>query len=233
MRDEFRNAFNRGGNGPFLPIVFCLDVSGSMKSRISDLQQGLQQFIQDIKSDKMAIKAAQGAIITFDDNVTVVQDFAPVVDWQIPTLTAGGTTDLIGAVDKALEMLEIQKRKYQSEGCDYIQPWLVILSDGEQYPKDDAGVDRVAAKVSKLIKDQKLVSFNIGIGNKVNSDLGKFSKDQDKYLEMIEGKGFSGFFAFISMSASVTVRSGSPGHQTDIDDMLADAIMESFTVKRY
>ena len=43
-------------NEAFLPIVFCLDVSLSMKGHINELKKGLQQFIDDVIAKFTALK---------------------------------------------------------------------------------------------------------------------------------------------------------------------------------
>lgn len=224
----FNDAVFGSGNGPFLPVVFCLDVSGSMTGRIQELQNGLRQFIEDVKNDEVAKRTAQGAVITFGTSVDVIQKFAPVTDWQIPILKAEGSTDLIGAVKTALQMLEDKKQNYKKEGCTYYQPWLVILSDGGQYPENPSGLDNIASEVSNLARNNKLVPFSIGVGNEVFwDDMKKFSKDQNMALELKNTHSFREFFLFFSASASETVRSTvSEGHQIDIE-----AMKRAFNVK--
>lgn len=226
--DNFSQTIPSSNSHPILPIVFCLDLSSSMYERVQALQRGLQQFIDDIKSDDLTIRAVEGAIITFNSVTEVVQDFAPVVDWKVPQLTVDGESNLVGAVALALELLENKTQNYKHEGRAYYQPWLVILAIDGQFPDDPSGLDWAADRVSKLISQNKLVSFPIGIGDDICwEDLMKFTKDQDSALELKNSGSFLDFFSFFSSSASLTVRSSVlEGYEIDLE-----AMKKTFNVK--
>ncbi|MBQ4437493.1 VWA domain-containing protein [bacterium] len=193
-------------NGPFIPVAMCLDVSGSMKDRIPNLKEGLKQFIQDVRENEKASVLAEGAIITFADDVKLIQSFSKINDWGIPKLEANGRTDLVGAVEYALQILQERKDYHKSIGNSYNQPWLVILTDGAQCPKDPNGIDRVASKVVDLVKKKKLVCFPTlvclptGVEDRVaKDDLKKFHPDHIA-IQLKNGTSFKDFFEFFSQS---------------------------------
>ncbi|MFN9112846.1 MAG: vWA domain-containing protein, partial [Bacteroidota bacterium] len=75
--------------------VLVLDTSGSMGGEpISQLNAGLQQFLQELQSDPMALSRVELAIVTFGEVVEVIQSFAPVTEVNIPTLSVSGYTPL-------------------------------------------------------------------------------------------------------------------------------------------
>ncbi|MBE6425012.1 MAG: VWA domain-containing protein [Planctomycetaceae bacterium] len=222
------------GNGPFLPVIFCMDVSGSMLHNIAAMQDGFRQFVRDVQSDEQANKVVRGAVITFESNVHVVQDFEAVSNWNLPVLQADGCTDLAGAVNKALEILNEKKREYQRDGVTYYQPWIVLFTDGAHYTgmkstqEDATDVRNAANEVISLCKARKLVSFPIGIGDGVDWETLKSFSTEGIALSLKDTNSFAEFFKFFSMSASATARSNTDaGHQIDMEQL-----MRAFDVKR-
>jgi uncharacterized protein YegL len=78
---------------PRCPCVLLLDTSGSMQGApIQALNQGLRSFQEDLQNDTLAAKRVEVAVVTFNTEVSVAQDFVTVDRFQPPTLTAQGLT---------------------------------------------------------------------------------------------------------------------------------------------
>ena len=95
---------------PRCPCVLLLDTSGSMQGMSLDaLNEGLRTFKDDLARNSLASRRVEVAVITFDCDVNVVQDFVTADQFDPPTLTAQGLTHVGAAINKALD--EVQARK--------------------------------------------------------------------------------------------------------------------------
>lgn len=178
---------------PHVPVCLCLDTSGSMliteggtptgdytevdgkryrvaiggTTRLDTLQKGIQQFYDAIFEDENARYAAEISIVTFDDEARMVTDFSRVeyddVRESIPNLDTHDRTALGAGVNLALDLLEKRKQEYKQKGVDYFQPWLVIMTDGENNgPATE--LERAKTRIHELVEQKKLSVFPFIIG---------------------------------------------------------------------
>lgn len=228
---------------PRVPVCLCLDVSASMgavedgdykptgktvfqdgkewqiveggRTRIDELQKGVQLFFDAVKEDEIAMYAAEIAIITFNDKAKCIREFSGLSsDDTVPELVADGTTAMGEAVDMALEKLAARKEDYKKAGVDYYQPWLIIMSDGE--PNGDENIYRRAVQESaRLVNDKKLAVFAVGIGAEADlAALGEFSPKRPAIR--LQKLKFREFFEWLSQSVSRTSQS-MPGDAVKLD----------------
>ena len=86
---------------PRCPCVLLLDTSGSMQGApIKALNEGLRTFQEDLVRDTLAVKRVEVAVVTFNNEVRVVQDFVTVDQFQPPTLVAEGLTSVLINLNK-------------------------------------------------------------------------------------------------------------------------------------
>ena len=177
---------------PRVPVVLCLDFSGSMgaveddgtlkdtgetvyedgqtwnivtggTSRISELKKGVELFYEAIREDEVAQYSAEICIVTFNSTVKCVEDFA-TIDRQpsLPEFIATGETYMGEGVNLALDLLEKRKKEYKDKGVDYYQPWLVLMTDGDANG-NSGELARAMSRTNDLINNRKLTIFPIGI----------------------------------------------------------------------
>ena len=160
-----------------ITVCLCLDTSGSMQKNnaIGQLIEGASMFYKSIKEDEQARNSCEIAIVTFDSEVKVIEEFSSVETKQIPHLEANGGTAMAHGVDKALDLLNERKEQYKANGVDYFQPWLVIITDGKPGDLEDLPV--VQEKTKKLMEEKKLAIFPIVVGSDDNPE---------KYRSVIE-----------------------------------------------
>lgn len=231
---------------PRLAICLCLDTSGSMgevegdcidtgrteyidgktynivtggTSRIDELQKGVEHFFNSIKNDDIAKYAAEISIVTFDDDIATLIDFGSIEkQGPVGEFKLGRYNTLMGeGVNLALDMLEKRKRDYKSNGVDYYQPWLVLMTDG--VPNGDkAELDRAVTRTANLVNSRKLTVFPIAIGNETDmSTLNSFSPKRPALK--LKGLNFTAFFEWLSKSVSKTSQSN-PGDTVKLDTSL-------------
>lgn len=143
-----------GTNAAITPICILVDRSWSMKSpqfvdesgltRMNRLNQGIQQFIEQIKEDDMLADSVEISIVGFADDMDDDPQNPPVEellkfstienigDIEITATNRSGDTPL--GVTEALRILEDEKQFLKDNKSKYNQPWLVIFSDGHATP---------------------------------------------------------------------------------------------------
>ncbi len=228
---------------PRVPIVLCLDTSGSMGravggtrtgktlfddgitwnivtggiSCISEMQQGIEQFYEALREDETAMYAAEVAIVTFNDKAECVEDFANIERQETnPKLTAYGNTALGEGVNLALDLLEKRKEEYKEKGVDYFQPWLVLMTDGTPNG-DQAAYLQAIDRTQDLVNANKLTVFPVGIGPAADMKaLNAFSPKRQAIRMKGTDLKFKEFFSWLSQSVAQTSRS-TPGEDIALD----------------
>lgn len=230
-----------------VPICICLDLSGSMNtvesgeikqtgrqeyidgklyniveggtSRLDELQKGLELLFKSIKEDDMAVDAAEVAIVSFADDAKKEMDFDHIENQELPLLEANGDKTAIGSgVILALQILEERKNLYKEAGVQYFQPWLVLMTDGENNKNQNALAEAIK-KTEELTKGKKLSIFAIGIGK--DADMEILAKLSPKRRPLrLQGIKFPEFFEWLSQSiARVSVsKTGEDVKLPPIDD---------------
>ena len=221
-----------------VPVCLCLDTSGSMMTtvggtltgrkkfidgteydvvtggitRLETLQKGIQLFYDAIYEDESARYAAEISIVTFDDEARVLTDFSRVeyndVREPVPVLMTKDRTALGAGVNCALDRLEQRKQEYKDKGVDYYQPWLVIMTDGENNGSAQE-LDRARRRIHDLVKDNKLSVYPFIIGT--DEGIGTLASLSPKQKPMkIEVTQMKGLFRWLGKSIA-NVSSGSLG----------------------
>lgn len=159
-----------------LLLLFCLDVSGSMRKNVKDLEKGILRFIEDCYDHLETRKSCEIMIITFGESVNVIQQFDTVdciVKNGLPqyNLNASGYTPIGESVRLGLELLDERWEELKHLGFSRYIPCLVVMSDG--YPEGStpqvtaermAVLDEVSQELAKRVIHKTLTTFSIGIG---------------------------------------------------------------------
>jgi uncharacterized protein YegL len=148
MVDEMKLRMDELVNNPTarVPVCLCLDTSSSMSGNpIEELNQGVEAFLTELKSDEVAQYSAEVAVVTFGGVASKALDFAALSSQTVPRLAADGGTPMGAGVEMALNLLEKRKREYADAGVDYYQPWLVLMTDGQPTDAIETAVARTVA----------------------------------------------------------------------------------------
>ncbi len=202
---------------PRVPIVLCLDVSGSMEGdKIHELNRGVNEFFQALKADEVAASSASVAIVVFSNTGQMLQNFTTIESlssWPEIEITRGATA-IGNGVNLSLDMLAEQKGLYKQTGVDYYQPWLVIMTDGQPYGEEKSEYTRAADRTRQLESEGKLVVFPIGIG--ADADMNVLQLFSLRTPLRLKGLRFKEFFQWLSQSV-VRVSQSRPGEKVKLD----------------
>ncbi|MCC3414003.1 MULTISPECIES: VWA domain-containing protein [unclassified Microcoleus] len=197
---------------PRCPVVLLLDTSGSMSGdRINELNAGLASFKQDVEKDTTASLRVEVAIITFDSSVHIVQDFVTMDNFYPPQLTTSGTTSMGEGIELALNEVENRKAIYKSNGIQYYQPWVFLITDGG--PTDSW--QSAAQRVRQADADRKISFYAVAVQGADMNILRQIAPVNIPPL-MLKGLQFQELFRWLSDSMKRVSISKVGGGQTSL-----------------
>ena len=153
IREGVRNTIAQTGgtrmdylSEPHVACCLLVDTSGSMNAngKIDQLNQALRDFRETVCSDPLSRMRVDICVISFATDVSIVTPFCPILQFEPPTLTAGGTTCMGEGIRFALEAVHEQVSKYHEAGVECFKPFVLMITDG--YPTDDTtGLENLIA----------------------------------------------------------------------------------------
>ncbi|MFN7928917.1 MAG: VWA domain-containing protein [Blastocatellia bacterium] len=185
---------------PRCPCILLLDTSGSMSgAKISELNAGLQTFAEELRSDAMAAKRVEIAIITFGP-VQTVQYFITPDAFQAPHLVASGDTPMGAAIESAVSLVAERKAAYKANGVGYYRPWLFLITDGA--PTDNVSAATAAIREGEASKS--LMFYAVGVDG---ADLNRLAQVAVRQPLKLRGLSFKELFVWLSNSLGTVSRS--------------------------
>lgn len=182
--------------------VLVVDVSGSMQGDpMQQLNTGLQSFHQAIISSKDPVtpNRLEVALVTFDNEIKVVQQPSLVFDFSMPVLQCGGTTKLVDGVREGMRLIDERKAWYKSTHQDYYRPYLILITDGE--PDSDQDVVGLGGQLRAAVDGKQFVFWAFGTDAANMATLSKLAHPSTPPLKF-SSADFSEFFKWLSKSFS-------------------------------
>jgi uncharacterized protein YegL len=189
-------------------IVLILDVSGSMGGRkIDTVNQALGKFRGIIQEDSVTALRADVAVIEFDHEARVVQDFTNGTDFEPPVLSVKGGTKYAGAVNLALDLIEGRKQSYREGGVAYYRSLAYFLTDGAPEHENDADLAQAASRVAAAEENRGVAFFSFCIGREVTQELAKLAPPNRPAVELKNMEQLEGSIEWLSNSMAAISRS--------------------------
>ena len=177
--------------------------------KISSLNEGIKAFKKDLAEDKLAALRVENALIGFDNEIKVHQDFTTVDRFEPPALVAGGLTHMGSAVLRALEMTEARKKLYNANGVKYYRPWIFLITDGEPLGAEGPVFDAAVRRVHYGDNKKPVAFFGVGVEG---ANLTRLAQLCVRAPVKLTGLNFVEMFVWLSRSAQQVARS-KPGEQ--------------------
>lgn len=183
---------------PRCPCVLLLDTSGSMQGApIDALNDGLQTFRDDLVRDELAKKRVEVAIVTFDNQVKVIQNFVTVDQFESPLLTAQGQTHMGKGIHQALDMIASRKAEYRNSGVTYYRPWVFMITDGEPQGEADHLIEEASKRLKEEETNKRVAFFAVGVEN---ANIERLKEVVTRTPVKLKGLDFREMFIWLSAS---------------------------------
>lgn len=190
-----------------LPIYLLLDTSGSMSGEpIEAVKNGIQLLETTLKQDPYALETAYVSVITFDSTARQVIPLTEVVQFQAPSIQAGGATSLGQALALLAERIESEvKKNTPTEKGDW-KPMVFLMTDGD--PTDDwnAGLQRL-----KQVKTGTIVACAAGM--QANTHILMQITESVVQLDSANEATIKAFFKWVTQSIAVSSQHVDANHE--------------------
>ena len=200
-----------------LSIVLILDVSDSMGHnggvKINTVNEALAKFRDDIREDTLTSARADIAVIEFNHEVRLAQDFTNGGTFEPPVLTAGGGTKFSQAVNLALDTIEARKQSYRDNGIAYYRSLAYFLTDGNPEHDNDADLNQAAARLAAAdnAKAKEVAFFSFLIRDPAlrtdATQLNRLAPPQRRPVELTSMEQLKQSIEWLSRSARVVSQS--------------------------
>ena len=154
---------------PHCPVIMVLDTSHSMWGQgLADLKRSLNEFGRIMCQETFQDALIDIETIRMGENFGVLEAFTPVQDSVLTgmEIRPKGDTPLGASLSLALSELEKQLGVYRAGGVNYVQPQMIVLSDGKS--SDDFSAP--AQKIREMVRDGKLNCRAIALGSDPDYD---------------------------------------------------------------
>lgn len=180
-----------------MACLLLLDTSGSMSGDpIRNLNSAINIFKNDVMKDEKTRNIVDIAVVEFNDETNIIQEFVPIGELNPVALEAGGMTSMADAISTAIDMVDDRSRFYFTTGTVPYKPWIVLISDGG--PTDDPGdFDNAVRKIQDHEENGKVKVFALGVEGYDSQTLHRIA---GKKVMKLEGHSFEGFFDWLNKS---------------------------------
>jgi uncharacterized protein YegL len=136
-----------------LPVYLLLDTSGSMHGEpIEAVRNGMQTLVSSLLQDPHALESAYLSVITFAETAAQVVPLTELAQFQMPVLTASGTTSMGAALSLLAERVQQEVAKTTVDQKGDWKPIVFMMTDGAATDDLAAGIAAIkAAKLGALI----------------------------------------------------------------------------------
>lgn len=194
-----------------MPVYLLLDSSGSMAGApIQGVEQGVQLLRNELLSLPQAVEMVHIGVITFASKADQVVPLTPVTTFSPPSLSAGGTTALGGALRKLAQALDNEITPTTADKKGDYKPLVFLLTDGE--PTDDW---EPALRTLNSRQEKKVGSMvALGCGDGVNFDILRQITPNVLAMPDATADNIRAFFRWVSASvktASVSAAGAASG----------------------
>ncbi len=198
-----------------MALLFLVDTSSSMEGKpIDELNKGLNRFKEQVCKDEQTRNILDVAIVEFNSEWRVVQDWRPIEHMDSVNLIADGATYMMDALEHSIDMVNERSRFYKRSGAVPYKPWIVMISDGA--PFDD--IDEMAKKINEMAEKEKLAFWSLAVSG---ADFDVLHKLSGRRVIKLADYNFEKFFDWMNKSMRA-VSVSTPGDKKPQGQTLPD-----------
>lgn len=185
---------------PRCSCLLLLDTSYSMSGQpISELNNGVSLFREELIADSLAIKCVEIAVVTFGP-VVVQHEFHTAPNFYPKSFQADSDTPMGEAILKGIDLVQRRKDEYKRNGIAFYRPWIFLITDGA--PTDNWS--QAAAMIREGEARKSFAFFAVGV-QKANMEVLKEISVREPLK--LQGLKFRELFLWLSNSMKSVSRS--------------------------
>ena len=177
--DEFKqfDRLNQNTNSR-IPIFFCIDVSGSMGSkvgffetRLSLLSKVMRRLLESMKKHPILSERAVIGVVTYNNRAILQQ---PALDLGVLDISKATSFDAANqtvfslGLSRTLQAIDQYRDSVRRSDVETFTPMLVFMTDGEPVGDYDSEIEKVYSEIWNRIQRNDLYVFPIGISQQAN-----------------------------------------------------------------
>nr|WP_313014249.1 VWA domain-containing protein [Moraxella sp. CTOTU48841] len=180
-----------------LPVYLLLDTSGSMHGEpIESVKNGVQTLLSTLRQDPYALETAYLSIITFDSSADQIVPLTELASFQVPSLTASGTTSLGDALSLLAKCIDQEVQKTTPEVKGDWKPLVFLMTDGSPTDNWQRGFESL-----KAVKAPMIIACAAGHG--ADTSVLKQITEIVVSLDTADANTIKAFFKWVSASVSI------------------------------
>jgi uncharacterized protein YegL len=198
-----------------LPVYLALDTSGSMMGEpIEAVKNGLQLLVSTLRQDPHALETAYLSVIGFGSDASVLAPLTELAAFQLPAITASGTTAMGAALALIARQIDAEVSKTTAETKGDWKPLVFLMTDGN--PTDDW-----RSGLAELQKRKVGTVVVCGAGPNCDDGTLKQISEIVVKLDTADTSTISAFFKWVSASIAVGSQKVDAGGKevTGLDDL--------------
>ncbi len=206
--DEFKqfDRLNQNTNSR-IPIFFCVDVSGSMntkvgffETRLSLLKKVLRRLLENMKKHPMLSERAVISIVTYNNKAILQQPAMDLGILDIERATSFDATDQTVfslGLRRTLQAIDQYRDSVHRSDVETFTPMLVFMTDGQPVGDIDSEIEAVYNEIWKRVQWNDLYVFPIGISRQANMSYVFTLNPEHHGYQMVSENDFEKVFAEI------------------------------------
>lgn len=181
-----------------LPVYLLLDTSGSMHGEpIEAVRNGMQTLVAALRQDPHALESAYLSVITFAETATQLVPLTELAQFQIPALSASGTTAMGAALLLLAERVQQEVAKTTVDQKGDWKPIVFMMTDGAATDDLGAGIAAIkAARIGALIACAAGPAANTAELQRITESVVR--------LDTTDSQTIRAFFKWVSASIATT-----------------------------
>lgn len=203
--DEFKqfDRLNQNTNSR-IPIFFCIDVSGSMgtkvgffATRLSLLSKVMKKLLESMQRHPVLSERAVIGIVTYNNKAILQQpalDLGVLDIGKATTFESANQTIFSLGLSRTLQAIDQYRDSVRRSDVDTFTPMLVFMTDGEPVGDYESEIEKVYREIWNRVQKNDLYVFPIGISQHANMSYVYTLDPQHRGYQMINENDFEEVF---------------------------------------
>lgn len=213
--DEFKqfDQLNQNTNSR-IPIFFCVDVSGSMntkvgffETRLSLLAKVMRRLLENMKKHPVLSERAVIGVITYNNRAILQQSALDLGILNVKNATsfdAADQTIFSLGLRRTLQAIDQYRDSIRRSDVETFTPMLVFMTDGQPVGDSDYEIESVYKEIWHRVQMNDLYVFPIGISQQANMSYVYTLNPEHRGYQMINENDFESVFAEIETLVNET-----------------------------